>query len=81
MVRILWLWSTKFTKVGNLYFQPNLYFSGCECNWSIFEHIHSKKRIQLEHKKFNNLIYVHYNLGYNKSTFLIIEVKSIILKF
>ncbi|XLU24950.1 hypothetical protein S245_061016, partial [Arachis hypogaea] len=36
--------------------------SGCERNWSIFEHIHSKKRNWLEHQKFNDLVYVHYNL-------------------
>ncbi|XLV02478.1 hypothetical protein S245_016815, partial [Arachis hypogaea] len=36
--------------------------SGCERNWSIFEHIHSKKRNRLEHQKLNDLVYVHYNL-------------------
>ncbi|XLU52526.1 hypothetical protein S245_047174, partial [Arachis hypogaea] len=36
--------------------------SCCERNWSIFEHIHSKKRNRLEHKKLNDLVYVHYNL-------------------
>ncbi|KAL4321802.1 hypothetical protein AHAS_Ahas14G0146900 [Arachis hypogaea] len=36
--------------------------SGCEGNWSIFEHIHSKKRNRLEHQKLNDLVYVHYNL-------------------
>ncbi|XP_057734634.1 uncharacterized protein LOC130950101 [Arachis stenosperma] len=35
---------------------------GCERNWSIFEHIHSKKRNRLEHQKLNDLVYVHYNL-------------------
>ncbi|XP_039119289.1 uncharacterized protein LOC120255512 [Dioscorea cayenensis subsp. rotundata] len=36
--------------------------SGCERNWSIFEHIHSKKRNRLEHQRLNDLVYVHYNL-------------------
>ncbi|XP_052114416.1 uncharacterized protein LOC127745586 [Arachis duranensis] len=35
---------------------------GCERNWSIFEHIYSKKRNRLEHQKLNDLVYVHYNL-------------------
>ncbi|CAL0320144.1 unnamed protein product [Lupinus luteus] len=36
--------------------------SGCERNWSVFEHIHSKKRNRLEHQKLNDLVYVRYNL-------------------
>ncbi|XP_061347945.1 uncharacterized protein LOC133293390 [Gastrolobium bilobum] len=36
--------------------------SGCERNWSAFEHIHSNKRNRLEHQKLNDLVYVHYNL-------------------
>ncbi|XP_022899334.1 uncharacterized protein LOC111412634 [Olea europaea var. sylvestris] len=36
--------------------------SGCERNWSMFEHIHSKKRNRLEHQRLNDLVYVHYNL-------------------
>ncbi|XLU24295.1 hypothetical protein S245_060361, partial [Arachis hypogaea] len=36
--------------------------SGCERNWSIFEHIHTKKRNRLEHQKLNDLVFVHYNL-------------------
>ncbi|XVE92860.1 hypothetical protein REPUB_Repub01dG0139600 [Reevesia pubescens] len=36
--------------------------SGCERNWSIFEHVHSKKRNRLEHQRLNDLVYVHYNL-------------------
>ncbi|XP_042472577.1 uncharacterized protein LOC122055277 [Zingiber officinale] len=35
--------------------------SGCERNWSIFEHIHSKKRNRLDHKKLQDLVYVKYN--------------------
>ncbi|XP_061370284.1 uncharacterized protein LOC133313002 [Gastrolobium bilobum] len=37
--------------------------SGCERNWSIFEHIHSKKRNRLHHKKLNDLVYVCCNLN------------------
>ncbi|XP_031392355.1 uncharacterized protein LOC116204424 [Punica granatum] len=36
--------------------------SGCERNWSLFEHVHSKKRNRLEHQRLNDLVYVHYNL-------------------
>eukprot|EP00268_Persea_americana_P035806 TRINITY_DN35308_c0_g3_i1.p1 TRINITY_DN35308_c0_g3~~TRINITY_DN35308_c0_g3_i1.p1 ORF type:complete len:116 (+),score=13.80 TRINITY_DN35308_c0_g3_i1:559-906(+) len=36
--------------------------SGCELNWSIFEHIHSPKRNILEHEWLNDLVFVHYNL-------------------
>ncbi|XP_019226720.1 PREDICTED: uncharacterized protein LOC109208135 [Nicotiana attenuata] len=35
--------------------------AGCERNWSVFEHIHSKKRNRLEHKRLNDLVYVKYN--------------------
>ncbi|RDY06914.1 hypothetical protein CR513_09037, partial [Mucuna pruriens] len=35
--------------------------SGCERNWSTFEHIHSKKRSKLEHQKLQDLVYVKYN--------------------
>ncbi|KAH1220913.1 hypothetical protein GmHk_12G034441 [Glycine max] len=35
--------------------------SGCERNWSTFEHIHSKKRSRLEHQKLQDLVYVKYN--------------------
>ncbi|XP_019418493.1 PREDICTED: uncharacterized protein LOC109329267 [Lupinus angustifolius] len=36
--------------------------SGCERNWSVFEHIHSNKRNRLEHQKLNDLVFVRYNL-------------------
>ncbi|KAH1189007.1 hypothetical protein HKD37_20G055506 [Glycine soja] len=35
--------------------------SGCECNWSVFEKIHSKRRNRLEHKRLHDLVYVKYN--------------------
>ncbi|XP_027193035.1 uncharacterized protein [Cicer arietinum] len=35
--------------------------SGCERNWSTFEHIHSKKRSRLEHKRLEDLVFVKYN--------------------
>ncbi|XP_058067541.1 uncharacterized protein LOC131216927 [Magnolia sinica] len=35
--------------------------SGCECNWSTFEAIHTKKRNRLEQKKLNDLVFVQYN--------------------
>eukprot|EP00253_Pinus_taeda_P027736 PITA_27736 len=36
--------------------------SSCERNWSIFEHIHTKKRNCLEQKRLNDLVFVQYNL-------------------
>jgi hypothetical protein len=36
--------------------------SGCECNWSMFEKIHSKKRNRLTQKRLNDLVFFHYNL-------------------
>ncbi|XP_075659142.1 uncharacterized protein LOC142629024 [Castanea sativa] len=36
--------------------------TGCERNWSAFEYVHSKKRNRLEHKRVNDLVFVHYNL-------------------
>ncbi|XLS47246.1 hypothetical protein HN51_021604, partial [Arachis hypogaea] len=36
--------------------------SGCERNWSLFEHIHTKRRNKLEHDRLNDIVYVTYNL-------------------
>ncbi|XP_065634100.1 uncharacterized protein LOC112022367 [Quercus suber] len=36
--------------------------TSCERNWSTFEYVHSKKRNRLEHKRVNDLVFVHYNL-------------------
>ncbi|RWR84728.1 hypothetical protein CKAN_01355300 [Cinnamomum micranthum f. kanehirae] len=33
----------------------------CERNWSVFEHIHSKKRNRLDQKRLNDLVFVRYN--------------------
>ncbi|KAL7606646.1 hypothetical protein Lser_V15G14972 [Lactuca serriola] len=30
--------------------------SGCECNWSVFERIHTKRRNRLEHQRLNDLV-------------------------
>ncbi|RWR88532.1 hypothetical protein CKAN_01754700 [Cinnamomum micranthum f. kanehirae] len=35
--------------------------SGREQNWSVFEHIHSKKRNRLDQKRLNDLVFVKYN--------------------
>lgn len=35
--------------------------SGCERNWSFFEHIHSKKRNRLAQQRLNDLVFVKYN--------------------
>ncbi|CAN1777080.1 hypothetical protein LINPERHAP1_LOCUS13889 [Linum perenne] len=36
--------------------------SSCERNWSVFEHIHTKRRNRLEHKRVSDLVFVHYNM-------------------
>ncbi|KAL1203389.1 hypothetical protein V5N11_033171 [Cardamine amara subsp. amara] len=38
--------------------------SGCECNWSTFEGVHTKKRNRLDTKQLNNLVYVQFNMRY-----------------
>ncbi|XP_055820443.1 uncharacterized protein LOC129889244 [Solanum dulcamara] len=35
--------------------------SGCERNWSVYEHIHTKKRNRLELKRLNDLVFIKYN--------------------
>ncbi|XP_016164569.1 uncharacterized protein LOC107607097 [Arachis ipaensis] len=35
--------------------------SGCEHNWSIFEHIHTKKRNRLDHERMESLVFIKYN--------------------
>jgi hAT family C-terminal dimerisation region len=36
--------------------------TGCERNWSIFQHIHSKRRARMEHERLNNLVFIKYNI-------------------
>ncbi|XP_039144882.1 uncharacterized protein LOC120282190 [Dioscorea cayenensis subsp. rotundata] len=36
--------------------------TGCERNWSAFEHVHSKKRNRLEQQRLNVLVFVKYNI-------------------
>ncbi|XP_042005556.1 uncharacterized protein LOC121754247 [Salvia splendens] len=35
--------------------------TGCERNWSVFSHIHSKKRNRLAQQRLNDLVFVKYN--------------------
>ncbi|KAH6775320.1 hAT dimerization domain-containing protein / transposase-like protein [Perilla frutescens var. hirtella] len=35
--------------------------TGCERNWSVFEHLHTKKRNRLSQARLNDLVYVKYN--------------------
>ncbi|GFY97541.1 hAT dimerization domain-containing protein [Actinidia rufa] len=35
--------------------------SGCERNWSVFQHIHSKKKNRLEQNRLNDLVFIKYN--------------------
>ncbi|KAL2342313.1 hypothetical protein Fmac_003598 [Flemingia macrophylla] len=46
--------------------------SGCERNWSTFEHIHSKKRSKLEHQKLQDLVFIKYNQALNLRMSLIL---------
>jgi hypothetical protein len=36
--------------------------TGCERNWSIFYHVHSKRRNRLETQRLNALVFVKYNI-------------------
>jgi len=36
--------------------------SSFERNWSVFEHIHNKKRNKLEHERLEKLVFIYYNL-------------------
>eukprot|EP00253_Pinus_taeda_P036234 PITA_36234 len=35
--------------------------SSCEHNWSMFEHIHNKKKNKLEHERLEKLFFIYYN--------------------
>ncbi|XP_073059753.1 uncharacterized protein [Primulina eburnea] len=35
--------------------------SGCERNWSMFQHLHSKRRKRLAQKRLNDLVFIKYN--------------------
>jgi hypothetical protein len=45
--------------------------SGCERNWSLFEHIHSKKRNRLEHQVMNDMAYVQCNSRLQQKYFIL----------
>ncbi|XP_059065994.1 uncharacterized protein LOC131857434 isoform X1 [Cryptomeria japonica] len=53
--------------------------SGCERNWSMFEHIHSKRRNRLSVEKMNDLVFVHYNLRLRMRKNAIVDMSPIIL--
>ncbi|KAL4349646.1 hypothetical protein AHAS_Ahas10G0062800 [Arachis hypogaea] len=53
--------------------------SGCERNWSIFEHIHTKKRNRLDHKRMESLVFIKYNQQFIERYNLKDEVDSIAL--
>lgn len=54
--------------------------SGCERNWSMFEHIHSKKRKRLAVQRLNDLVYVHYNLCLHHKHILVTDTCPITLE-
>jgi hypothetical protein len=45
--------------------------SGCERNWSLFEHIHSTKRNRLEHQVMNDIAYVQCNSRLEQKYFIL----------
>ncbi|XP_059063142.1 uncharacterized protein LOC131039688 isoform X2 [Cryptomeria japonica] len=53
--------------------------SGCERDWSMFEHIHSKRHNRLSVEKMNDLIFVHYNLCLRMRKNAIVDMSPIIL--
>ena len=54
--------TTKLQKIAiRILSQPSS-ASGCERSWSMFEHIHLKRRNRLTVQRLNDLVFVHYNL-------------------
>ena len=53
--------------------------SRCECNWSMFEHIHSKRHERLTVKKLNDLVFVHYDLCFCHKQILGTNTSPIVL--
>ncbi|XP_059063090.1 uncharacterized protein LOC131856030 [Cryptomeria japonica] len=53
--------------------------SGCERNWSMFEHIHSKRRNRLSVEKMNDFVFVHYNLRLRMRKNATVDMSPIIL--
>ena len=54
--------------------------SGCECNWSMFKHIHSKRRNEFSVEKINRLVFVHYNLRIRTREILDSDISPITLE-
>ena len=59
--------------------KPSSAFGG-EHNWSMFEHIHSKRRNRLSVQKMNRLVFVHYNLRIRIREILDSDASSITLE-
>lgn len=53
--------------------------SSCERNWSMFEHIHSKRRNRLSVEKMNDPVFVHYNLRLRMRKNALVDISPIIL--
>ncbi|XP_059066897.1 uncharacterized protein LOC131061008 [Cryptomeria japonica] len=51
----------------------------CERNWSMFEHIHSKRRNRLSVEKMNDLVFAHYNLHLKMRRNALADITPIIL--
>ncbi|GER42501.1 hAT transposon superfamily [Striga asiatica] len=54
--------------------------SGCERNWSVFEHIHSKKRNKLDHDRLNDLVFIKYNRALQRRYLMRGKIDPIALK-
>eukprot|EP00252_Welwitschia_mirabilis_P014764 TRINITY_DN3271_c1_g1_i4.p1 TRINITY_DN3271_c1_g1~~TRINITY_DN3271_c1_g1_i4.p1 ORF type:complete len:213 (-),score=42.32 TRINITY_DN3271_c1_g1_i4:516-1154(-) len=59
------LWGTSTPELRKLalkIFSQPCSASGCERNWSAFEHIYTKKRTKLTMQRLDKLVYVYYNM-------------------
>ncbi|KAM3737671.1 hypothetical protein ACB098_09G074200 [Castanea mollissima] len=54
--------------------------SGCERNWSMFEHVHSKTRNRLAQSRVNDLVYIKYNRALKRRYNLCDTIDPISLK-
>ena len=51
------------SKLSNTCLKLNCSATGCERNWSTFDHVHTKKRNRLKQQRVNVLVFVNYNIN------------------
>nr|GEV03848.1 hypothetical protein [Tanacetum cinerariifolium] len=59
---------------------PADYATGCERNWSVFQHIHTKKRNRLAQGRLNDMVFVKYNCALDRRCKKIDTADPILLK-